>query len=82
MQQWEYKSVPVTIYRTGEFHLRDLDVHKQVFQDAGWEYIDMRALPTDDPSKAEVILRFRRPKPPKVTAVVTEQSGASSKEGS
>jgi len=63
MPQWEYKSVPVTIYRSGEFHLQDLESHKQVLRDSGWEYIDMRALPTQDDVRAEVILRFQRKTP-------------------
>ena len=44
----------------GEFQLQDLEEHKQVFADAGWEYIDMRALPQKRDDLAEVILRFRK----------------------
>jgi hypothetical protein len=60
MAAWEYKSVPITLHRSGEFQLQDLEVHKQVLTDAGWQYIGMRTLPQKHSDIAEVILRFRK----------------------
>jgi hypothetical protein len=57
---WEYKSVEITLHRSGEFHLQDLEQHKLVLTDMGWEYIGMRALPQQHADMAQVILRFRR----------------------
>ena len=58
--QWEYKSIQVTLYGDGEFRVQDLEEHKSVLADEGWEYIDMRVLPARTTAKAEVVLRFRR----------------------
>ena len=58
--QWEYKSIQVTLYGDGQFRIQDLDEHKAVLTDQGWEYIDMRILPAKSSAKAEVVLRFRR----------------------
>jgi hypothetical protein len=60
MAAWEYKSVPITLHRSGEFQLQDLEAHKQIQADAGWEYIDMRVLAQKHADVAEVILRFRK----------------------
>ena len=60
MAGWEYKSVPITLHRSGEFQLQDLEIHKQVLADEGWEYIGMRALPQKREDVAEVVLRFRK----------------------
>ena len=64
MATWEYKSVTITIHRSGEFQLQDLEQHKQVLADQGWEYIDMRALPQKHDDIAEVVLRFRKARTP------------------
>jgi hypothetical protein len=57
---WEYTSVTITLQRSGEFQLQDLEQHKQVLTDNGWEYIGMRALAQKQEDVAEVVLRFRR----------------------
>jgi hypothetical protein len=58
--EWDYKSVEITLHRSGEFHLQDLEEHKRVLTDTGWEYIGMRALPQKDIDIAQVIMRFRK----------------------
>ena len=69
MPAWKYTSLKVEIYRSGEFRLQDLERHKDVLRDQGWEYIDMRALPTSDDLKAEVVLRFRKRREPPAESV-------------
>jgi hypothetical protein len=64
MSAWEYKSVPITLHRSGEFQIKDFEVHKQVMADEGWEYIDFRVLAEKHADVAEVILRFRKRKSP------------------
>ena len=60
MPVWDYKSVTITLHGSGEFHLHDLDEHKQVLTDSGWEYIDMRVLAQKQDGVAEIVLRFRK----------------------
>ena len=62
MPIWEHKSVPITFHRSGELRLQDLEAHKQILVDAGWEYIDMRVLPAKHEDVADAILGFRKRK--------------------
>jgi len=58
--EYEYKDFHVTIFKDGEHILTDLEMYRREHEKVGWEYIGMVTIPTDDPKKAEVVLRFKR----------------------